>query len=116
MDAESEPFGVLSIELSVGRGAAEILRQHLQLAISDSRILELKSRHDGAADPPITSSICLGIHIGDRTNLAALQGPGAGEFSSHLARPAFQITRISIHQHAPAAIDPEPGGQLIGHL
>ena len=29
VDAESEPFSVLSIELSVGRGAAEILRQYL---------------------------------------------------------------------------------------
>ena len=29
VDAESEPFSVLSIELSVGRGAAEILPQYL---------------------------------------------------------------------------------------
>jgi hypothetical protein len=52
VDAESEPFDILRIKLSVGRWATEILRQHLQLAISDSRILELKSRHDGTGDPP----------------------------------------------------------------
>lgn len=114
MDADSEPFRVLRIELSVRRWPAEILRQHLHFAISDPRILELQARHDGAADPPITSRIGLEICIRHRTDLAVPQGPWTAEFRAHLARAASQIAWISPHQHAPAAIDPEPGGQLIG--
>ena len=116
VDAESEPFSVLSIELSVGRRAAEILRQYLWLAISDPCILELKSRHDGASDSPIASLVGLKIAVRHRTNLAVPQGPRIGEFSSHLARAAWQIARISTHQHAPAAIDPKPRGQFIGQF
>src|SRR5512132_2764432 len=116
MDADSDPLRILAIELSVGRGTAEILHQQLPPAISNSRILELKSGHDAAGDPPITSLVGLKICIRHRTNLAAPKGPWAGEFSSHLARAASQRARVSVYQNAPAAIDPEPGGQLIGQL
>src|SRR4026208_125224 len=99
VDSESEPFGLLSIELAIGGGTVEILRQYLWFAISDARILELKSCHDGAGDIPITSFVGLEICIRHRTTLPAPKGPGAGEFSSHLARAALEIARISIHQH-----------------
>jgi hypothetical protein len=46
VDADSKPFGVLGIELSIRGGTVEIFPQYLQFAISDSSILELNSRHD----------------------------------------------------------------------
>jgi len=116
VDADSQPFGVLRIELSIGRGAAEVLRQYLYLAISDPRILELQARHDGAPDPPVTSRVGLKIGIRHRTNLAVPQGPRTGEFRSHLARATLQIIWISPHQHAPTSIDPKPGAQFIGYF
>jgi hypothetical protein len=84
VDAKSEPFGVLSIELSVGRRAGKILGQNLQFAISDALILELKSRHDGAGDPPITLRVGLEICIRHRTNKEA-------QFEQTEYRPSVQF-------------------------
>ncbi len=90
----------------------------VRLAIAEPR------RETGARspeDPPRTRAVLrdtdgvFGREVG-LTKTMKRKSPGAGEFGSRLARAAFQLFRISPHQHAPTAIDPEPGGQLIGHF
>ena len=78
MDAYSNPFHLLSIELSVRRRTGKVFGQNLNLPVADAGIFKLKTGHERARDGPIGPFIGLEVRIGNGADLSTEKGAGTG--------------------------------------
>ncbi len=76
MDSHADPFDSLRKQLPAWSRTGKILRQHLQLSIANSGVLELKSTHHRLPHRPMNSRVGLKVCIGYGPNLPAPKQPG----------------------------------------